>query len=82
MFKVMAEPCETCIYKKGLGWNLEDLEAQVKDKYIGFKTFRECHHAKQGSGVCCRGFWNAHKDEFQAGQLAQRLGFVEFVKGK
>jgi hypothetical protein len=43
---------------------------------MGFKGWRVCHHSKD---VCCRGFWNRHKDEFQAGQLAQRLGWVEFV---
>ena len=44
--------------------------------YVGFKGHRICHHTKD---VCCRGFWNAHKDEFPMGQVAQRLGFVEFV---
>lgn len=29
--------------------------------------------------MCCRGFWEAHKDAFPAGQIAQRLGLVEFV---
>jgi hypothetical protein len=79
-FKVMTTLCDTCIYKKGLGWDIKRLEAEVKDKYIGFKGWRECHHAERGSGVCCRGFWNAHKDEFQAGQIAQRMKLVEFVE--
>ena len=30
-------------------------------------------------GLCCRGFWDAHKDEFPAGQIAQRLCLVQFV---
>jgi hypothetical protein len=30
--------------------------------------------------VCCRGFWDRHKDEFPGGQLAQRLDCVEFVE--
>ena len=41
---------------------------------------RECHHAKRGSGVCCRGFWDRHADDFQAGQIAQRLNLIEYVK--
>ena len=79
-FKVMAALCATCIYRGDLNWDLERLEDEVRDKYIGFKGYRECHHAKRGSGVCCRGFWNAHKDEFASGQIAQRLNLVEFVE--
>lgn len=81
MFQVQARVCATCIYKSGLGWRIAELEDQVRDKRarFGFKSYRECHHAKRGSGVCCRGFWNAHKDEFAAGQIAQRLQLVEFV---
>jgi hypothetical protein len=69
--------CETCIYRKELNWHIEELEDQVRDKYVGFKSYRACHHAD--GGVCCRGFWERHRDEFAAGQIAQRLGLVEFV---
>jgi hypothetical protein len=31
--------------------------------------------------MCCRGFWNRHKDKFALGQIAQRLGWVVFIKG-
>lgn len=81
MFKVQAKICETCIYKGGLGWRLDELLNQIRDRrMLGFFSgYRECHHAKRGSGVCCRGFWNAHKDDFASGQVAQRLGLVEFV---
>ena len=77
-FKVQAKQCATCIYFPISGFNIEELEKQVKDKYMGFRTHRACHHAKKG--ICCRGFWDRHKDEFQAGQLAQRLNCVEFVR--
>jgi hypothetical protein len=81
-FKVQAQRCNTCIYRKDLSWNLTTIEDEVRDQHIAahFKTFRECHHAKQGSGVCCRGFWDHHKDHFDLGQIAQRLGLVEFVE--
>ena len=59
------------------GWGLASLEDQVRDAHIGFKGHRICHHASDAT--CCRGFWEAHKDEFPAGQIAQRLGLVEFV---
>jgi hypothetical protein len=69
--------CETCIYREGFGWRIKELEDQVRDKHIGFKSYRSCHH---GDGeICCRGFWERHKDEFAVGQVAQRLELVEFV---
>jgi hypothetical protein len=75
-FKVQSRQCSTCIYRKDSPLNLEALEAQIADPYMGFKGHRICHHSKD---VCCRGFWNRHKNEFQAGQIAQRLNCVEFV---
>ena len=75
-FKVMAEPCATCIYRKDSPLDLKKLEDDVRDPYVGFKGHRICHHRDD---ACCRGFWNAHKDEFPAGQIAQRLNVVEFV---
>ena len=76
MFKVQAKQCATCIYKATSRLDITELENQVRDPYIGFKGHRVCHHSKD---VCCRGFWDRHKDEFAAGQIAQRLGLVEFV---
>lgn len=76
-FKVQLRSCATCIYRKDSPLDLKALEAEVADDYGGFKNFRRCHHS---SIACCRGFWNKHKNEFQAGQLAQRLNMVEFVE--
>jgi hypothetical protein len=67
---------ESCIYRQDSTLNLAHLEEQVRDKYVGFKGHRVCHHSKD---ACCRGFWEAHKDEFPAGQIAQRMGWIEFV---
>ena len=76
MFKVQKKACSTCIYRKDSNLDIAVLEKQVRDKYMGFKGHRICHHSKDS---CCRGFWNKHKDEFPSGQIAQRLGMVEFV---
>jgi len=76
-FKVQAKPCSTCIYRKDSPLDLKALEDAVRDPHMGFKGHRICHHSDD---VYCRGFWNAHKDEFTAGQVAQRLGLVEFVE--
>lgn len=75
-FKVQRKRCATCIYRKDSPMDIERLEDQVRDKHVGFAGHRICHHSDD---VCCRGFWDKHKDEFQMGQLAQRLNFVEFV---
>lgn len=76
MFKVQRKSCATCIYRKDSRLDITKLENDVRDEYMGFKGFRVCHHSKD---ACCRGFWNRHKWEFAAGQIAQRLGLVEFV---
>lgn len=75
-FKVQKKSCATCIYRKDSTLDIKKLENDVRDKHMGFKGHRICHHSKD---VCCRGFWNRHKDEFAMGQIAQRLNMVEFV---
>ena len=75
-FKVQSRSCDTCIYRKDMKFDLEKLENDVRDQHMGFNGHRICHHS---TDVCCRGFWNAHKNEFPAGQIAQRLGIVEYV---
>ena len=77
VFQVQESMCATCIYRSDSRLDLHKLESEVKDDY-GFDGFRSCHHANDNS-ICCRGFWDRHKDKFQLGQLAQRLGFVDFV---
>lgn len=78
MLEVQKKACATCIYRKDSSLDLKNLEAAVADKNMPgfFSGFRVCHHSKT---ACCRGFWNRNKDKFTLGQLAQRLGFVEFV---
>ena len=75
-FKVMDRQCLTCIYRKDSPLDIKKLESQVTDKHGGFKGYRICHHSED---VCCRGFWNRHKDKFPLGQIAQRLNAVEFI---
>ena len=68
-FQVQKAACSTCIYRKDSPLDLEKLEGEIADAYGGFNGYRERHHAAPGSGVCCRGFWNRHKDRFAAGQV-------------
>lgn len=78
MFKVQKKACSTCIYRKDSTLNLKKLEDDVKDPYMEgfFAGYRVCHHSDD---VCCRGFWNRHKNKFTLGQVAQRLGLVKYV---
>lgn len=77
-FKVQRTRCSTCIYRKDTVLDLKRLEDEVRDRHMGFKGYRACHHARSGD-VCCRGFWDQHRDKFALGQIAQRLGMIEFV---
>ncbi len=79
MFKVQSKQCATCIYRPGSPLDVKHLEKPLADRFMPgyFTGFRACHHAAKD--VCCRGFWNRHKNHFTAGQLAQRLRAVVFV---
>ena len=77
MFKVQKRACSTCIYRKDSLLDLKKLESQIADRYGDFNGHRICHHSDD---VCCREFWNRHKDKFALGQIAQRLKAVVFVK--
>lgn len=78
MLRVQAKPCDTCIYKPTCALNIMELERQIANKFMPgfFRKARTCHHS---TTAICRGFWNRHKNHFTVGQLAQRLGMVEFV---
>ena len=81
MLEVQSKLCSSCIYRSDSPLDLQKLEADVADpKMAGFfKGYRVCHHAPDRRKVCCRGFWDRHRDKFTVGQLAQRLNLVKFV---
>lgn len=76
--KVQRKSCATCIYRKSTNFDIKQLEAQVADPRMPghFSKYRQCHHSNV---AVCAGFWSRHKDKFDIGQLAQRLGMVELV---
>jgi hypothetical protein len=80
--KVQDRQCDSCIYRRDSSLDIRELERQIADPRMAghFRGSRLCHHAPDRAGVVCRGFWNRHKDHFDAGQIAQRLGIVEFVR--
>ena len=82
MMRVASDQCSTCIYRKDSPLDLQQLEAEIADQKMAgfFVGYRICHsqNSQNGPGVCCRGFWNRHRDRFAAGQVAQRLGLVKY----
>ncbi len=78
---VQAQQCTTCIYRADSALDIANLESAIADPRMPghFVKFRACHHAPDAAAVVCRGFWNRHKDDFDGGQLAQRLNAVRFV---
>ena len=79
MFKVQLHACDSCIYREDSPLDIASLERQIADRHMPgfFAGHRVCHHSDD---VCCRGFWNKHKNHFAMGQVAQRLGMVQFVE--
>jgi hypothetical protein len=78
-FEVQSKQCATCIYgPQSASFNtVKELEAEIVDRRGFFTSFRMCHHS---GTACCRVFWDRHKDDFQAGQIAQRFDLVVFVE--
>ena len=79
MLKVQKHQCRTCIYRPGCAPRpLAELEAAIADPRMPghFAGHRVCHHSDD---AVCAGFWQRHRDHFDLGQLAQRLGWVRYV---
>jgi hypothetical protein len=80
VLEVQTRQCATCIFRPD-HWEPGHLAAlldEIRDpKLAGFFTgYRVCHHSDH---AVCAGFWARYKDDFQAGQVAQRLGLVKLV---
>lgn len=78
MLRVQRRQCSTCIYRPDSSLDIKNLEAQIADPRMEghFRGSRVCHHSKD---AVCAGFWARHCDNYDAGQLAQRLNLVVLV---
>jgi hypothetical protein len=78
MLRVQRVRCATCIFNKASPLDLRTLLDAVRDPRMAghFKGHRVCHHSKN---AVCAGFWEAYRDHFDLGQVAQRLGMVNLV---
>lgn len=80
--RVQDQPCATCIYGPASGADLARLDAAIADpdRTGRYTRYQPCVLAPRREPVCCRGFWDRHKDDFDGGELAQHLGIVRFVE--
>lgn len=79
--RVQRKACSSCIFRKDCTLDLNKLLDDVRERGPAgrmdfFRGHRICHHSKD---AVCRGFWNRFKNKFALGQIAQRLGLVEYV---
>ena len=76
---VQKKMCETCIYRPDSPLDLKMLEDAVRDKNFPqiFEGHRVCHHSAK---AICRGFWHKNLDHYPLGQIAERMGMIEFVQ--
>ena len=75
---VLAARCATCIFRAG---NLMELRRGRVAEMIEEATRNDscivCHETLSGDNAACRGFYDLHATA--ALQIAQRLGYIEFV---
>lgn len=78
MLRVQRRQCETCIFRSDSPLDLDKLLAQIADPRVPghYKGHRICHHSED---AVCAGFWARHKNDFDLGQVAQRLDMVQLV---
>jgi hypothetical protein len=81
---VQRRQCATCIFNPEY-WapgRLTELLDEIRDPAMEghFHGYRICHHSRRE--VVCAGFWAKHRDNFDLGQIAQRLGLVHYYVGK
>ncbi len=78
--KIQKTKCNQCLFSKNRIVDAKRAAEVIRDA-LGKDTYFNCHKAKiKGADVCCRGFWDAHKDNFNLGRIAQRLNVIKEVK--
>ena len=77
--QVVSHPCSECLFSPNRIVSQERKEEIVyqtlaKDRYF------TCHKAMlAGVDLCCKGFFDSHKDDSLVTRLAMQLNLVEFV---
>lgn len=79
--KVQKTKCNQCLFTKNRIVTSKRKAEIIKD-CLNSDTYFCCHKTKiKGikSDVCCRGFWDTHKSNFNLGRIAQGLNVVKEV---
>ena len=82
MFKVQKKKCDQCLFTANkIVDDKRKREILIETKQSD--SFFICHKATlENDKVCCRGFWDKHKHDFNLGRIAQRLNCVQMVDVK
>lgn len=80
---VMADKCETCIFKPGNKMSLRPGRVkQMVEESIAEGAGITCHKTLYGQTdqrAVCRGFYDSYADQVQALQVAKRIGVIKEV---
>lgn len=77
--KIQKTKCNQCLFTKNRITPTKRAEEVIRDCLKRDKYFI-CHKAQfKDSDVCCRGFWDNYKNNFNSGRIAQRLNVIKEV---
>jgi hypothetical protein len=86
MFLVQKHKCDQCLFTDN------KIVSDIRKSEIildcrGRDTYFVCHKDSVITGrktqkLCCRGYWDLYKNEFNMGRIAQRLDMVEEIEVK
>jgi hypothetical protein len=87
MLKVQKKRCNECLFGDNFVVSCEERRDEVIRDALAKDSYFVCHKSsisnkKKDEDVCCRGYWDAHKDDFNLGRIAQRLGGPYFMTVK
>ncbi len=77
---VQKEKCNQCLFSDNRIVTVARMKEILND-CSARDTFFVCHKStvKNDNWVCCKGFWDKFKHNFNLGRIAQRLNFVREV---
>jgi hypothetical protein len=79
--KIQKNKCSQCLFSKNKIVSNNRMKSII-NACIYNDTFFICHKTQvTGSNeqICCRGFWDKYKNNFNLGRISQRLGTVQEV---
>ena len=75
MFRVKTQQCNQCLFSDNKIVN-DARKEEVLRTTLKKDSFFVCHKTDD---VCCKGYWDSHKNDFTVGQIAQRLNLIKEV---